>query len=500
LFTNAGSYTISPKLQDPYFTITPASATINFASAGGSSQTVNFCFVPNGVHNDVEVTLIPVSSARPGFDAYYKLEYKNKGTSVLSGNVSTGFADDKLNLITATPAVTTQSTGSLVWAYTNLQPFETRTIDIRFNLLPPPVNNNGETLSFNCNITPLAGDETPRDNSFSLKQTITGSFDPNDKACLEGDTIDITNVGHYVHYLVRFQNTGTEAAENVVVKDILQNNLVWNSFELTKTSHPCVLKQTDGNKLEFIFEGINLPALSVDEPGSHGYIAFKVKTINSLIIGDSVKNNAAIYFDYNLPVITNTAGSIIDSIRIVPISIEYFKGAIQAGNHLLNWKVNCTSLHVVMEIERSTDGRNYSSIGNITASNTRCLQPFDFINNNPAAGMNYYRIKMTDVDGKVAYSSIVALLNKKAGFEIVNLVPNPVTNGTALLNITAAEKQLVNIIVSDANGKIVRSMDQPVISGFTQIKMDLANLASGLYTITILTNNGEKKTKQFIKQ
>ncbi len=219
-----------------------------------------------------------------------------------------------------------------------------------------------------------------------------------------------------------------------------------------------------------------------------------------MVLGDSLKNSASIYFDYNLPVITNLAGSVVGETGTVPISMEYFKGAIQSGNHLLNWKANCTSLEAKFNIERSTDGRKYFSLGTINASNTRCLQPFDFIDNNPAAGMNYYRIKMTDVDGKISYSSIIALLNKKTGFEIVNLLPNPVTDGTALLNITSAENQSATIVVTDAMGKKVQSMDKSVISGFTQIKMNFADLASGVYTISVYTGNGERKTKQFIKQ
>ena len=497
-YTNAGNFTITPQIPIAYFTTTPAS--VSFATAGSNIQTADFCIVPNAVHNDLEISIIAVSPARPGFNATYKIVYKNKGNTTLSGNVDLNFEDDKMDFLNATPATTTQALGLLTWAYSNLLPFESRSIDISLNVLLPPTNNNGDVLSFTSNITPLSGDETPLDNSFTMKQVLVGSMDPNDKVCMEGSRISITRVGDYVHYLVRFQNTGTYVAENVVVKDMLQNSLDWNTVELVKTSHPCIFRQTDGNKLEFIFEGINLPAQSVDEPGSHGYIAFKVKTIGSLQVGDQVSNDASIYFDFNLPVVTNAANSVISSEIIIPVSIEYFKGAIQSGRHLLNWKVNCTSLQVKFDIERSTNGRTYSNIANITASNTRCLQPFDLIDIDPAAGMNYYRIKMTDIDGKVSYSNTIALLNKESGFEIVNLLPNPVVGNSALLNITSAEKQLINIKVTDASGKIVQSGGQSIISGFTAVDMNFSKLVSGVYSINIYTSNGERRTTQFIKQ
>ena len=255
-YANAGSFTITPQTQNPYFTITPALASLNFATNGPATQTADFCFVPNGVHSDLEITMLALNTARPGFDAYYQLVYKNKGTTTLSGNVELNFDDARIDFINADPSVTTQSPSLLSWAYSNLAPFESRTIDVTFNLLPPPVTNLNDTLNFTANITPLAGDEEPRDNSFLMRQVIRGSFDPNDKICQEGDRIHITQVGDYVHYMVRFQNIGTDTAFNVVIKDLLTTKFDWNSFEMTKASHLCVLKQTNGNKLEFIFEDI----------------------------------------------------------------------------------------------------------------------------------------------------------------------------------------------------------------------------------------------------
>jgi hypothetical protein len=66
-----------------------------------------------------------------------------------------------------------------------------------------------------------------------------------------------------------------------------------------------------GNKVEFQFQGINLPAEIDDAPGSNGYVAFKIKTKNNLVIGNSVSNKADIFFDYNFPIETNTATSTV---------------------------------------------------------------------------------------------------------------------------------------------------------------------------------------------
>ena len=313
-YTNTGSFVITPITENPYFDISPTSATVNFAALNGSTQTQNFCITPVGIHYDVEIALIPILSARPGFDATYKLVYKNKGNQILSGNIDLSFNDAILDFLYAAPNINNQSLNHLNWNYTALYPFESREIDIVMNLNSPqetPAVNINDILHYVATISTNGQDETPIDTIFELDQTVIGSFDPNDKTCLEGNTITPEMVGNYLHYLIRFQNSGTAAAENIVVKDIIDTNKFdISSLQLTSTSHPQVTKIT-GNKVEFQFQNINLPAEIDDEPGSHGYIAFKIKTKNNLVIGNSVSNKADIYFDYNFPIETNTATSTV---------------------------------------------------------------------------------------------------------------------------------------------------------------------------------------------
>ena len=313
-FTQTGDFQITPEFENPYFTASPPSATITFADSNNNSQIQLFCITANGVHNDIEVSILPIQRARPGFDATYQLVYKNKGNQTLSGNVNFTFDDAVLDFVSAIPNITSQSLNSLNWNYLNLLPFESRVIDFTLNVNSPmevPSVNIGNILNFTATIDPVSGDETPTDNTFLLSQTVVGSFDPNDKTCLEGNTITPELVGGYLHYIIRFQNSGTAVAENIVVKDIIDTTKFdIASLQLTSSSHPQVTKVTS-NKVEFQFENINLPAEIDDEPGSHGYIAFKIKTKGNLVIGNSVANKADIYFDYNFPIETNTATSTV---------------------------------------------------------------------------------------------------------------------------------------------------------------------------------------------
>jgi uncharacterized repeat protein (TIGR01451 family) len=108
-----------------------------------------------------------------------------------------------------------------------------------------------------------------------------------------------------VHYLIRFENTGTYPAQNIVVKDMIDlSKFDITSLIPTSSSHSFVTKISEENKVEFIFENINLP---FDDATNDGYIAFKIKTKPTLVTGDSFTNDANIYFDYNFPILTNKA-------------------------------------------------------------------------------------------------------------------------------------------------------------------------------------------------
>ncbi|WP_455580096.1 DUF7619 domain-containing protein, partial [Flavobacterium branchiophilum] len=220
-FMNNGTFTLTPQLENPtYFNVSPVTTQIAFANNNNNTASQDFCITPNGTHNDLEVVLAQVTPARPGFDAEYRLVYKNKGNQPLSGAVSVTFDDAKSDFVSASITPTSNTTGSLLWSYNNLLPFENRSIAFTLNVNTPtetPAVNNGDILAFNAQITPLTGDEVPADNVFVYNQTVVGSFDPNDIYCLEGGSLDPSMIGNYLHYNVRFENTGTAAAENIVV-------------------------------------------------------------------------------------------------------------------------------------------------------------------------------------------------------------------------------------------------------------------------------------------
>jgi hypothetical protein len=182
------------------------------------------------------------------------------------------------------------------------------------------------------------------------------------------------------------------------------------------------------------------------------------------------------------------------------ISLNYFRGAQIDKKHLLSWKVNCTSIQAKFELQRSSDGRDYTTINSLTADKDRCGTPFEFIDENPLQGKNYYRLKFIDVDGKISYSNIVVLTQKMNLIEVISLNPNIITSGNSLLKINAAERESINIVTSDYTGRVIKTQIISLQIGLNQIAIDVNNLASGTYNITCYMAKQKPQTLKLIKQ
>ena len=171
-----------------------------------------------------------------------------------------------------------------------------------------PAVNSGDVLPYTATVVG-ATDETPADNVATLNQTVINSLDPNDKTCLEGTTVSPNMVGNYVHYVIRFENNGTANAENIVVKDVIDaTKFDVSSLIPLSGSASYTTRITNTNQVEFVFQNINLPFAAGTNTG---YVAFKIKTKPTLVLGDTFSNSANIYFDYNFPIVTNTTTTTI---------------------------------------------------------------------------------------------------------------------------------------------------------------------------------------------
>jgi hypothetical protein len=135
-----------------------------------------------------------------------------------------------------------------------------------------------------------------------------GAYDPNDKQAhpkgVGEEHLIRENVS--IDYKIRFQNTGTDTAFTVVVLDTLSEWLDASSVRPGASSHPYTFQLKEGGLIEFRFDNIMLPDSNINVDASNGFVQFAVDQLPDNPHGTLIENSAAIYFDFNEPVITNT--------------------------------------------------------------------------------------------------------------------------------------------------------------------------------------------------
>ncbi|HRA60616.1 MAG TPA: T9SS type A sorting domain-containing protein [Bacteroidia bacterium] len=303
---DTGNFTVSAATLN-YYNSVPLVHTAYFNSIQQVDSLNDFAFQPNGIINDVCVKLTPVSLFRSGFDATYNISFVNNGTTTLTPTVIF-FPDTSVSFVTSSATPASVTTDSIVWNIGALTPFQSGNIVVTVNVHTGlPI---GSLINSSVRIEPVAGDANPGCNYSSWEVFTTGSFDPND-ILVSRDTLFTTEIPNppYLDYIIRFQNTGNDTAFNVKILNPLDTNkLQLNTLEYVASSHPVNMNFIYHERnMEFKFDNILLPDSNVNESLSHGFIHYRIKPKTSLVLNDNIQNNAAIYFDFNDPVITNTA-------------------------------------------------------------------------------------------------------------------------------------------------------------------------------------------------
>ncbi|HEX8356896.1 MAG TPA: hypothetical protein VF610_05785, partial [Segetibacter sp.] len=256
---DTGSYIIKANTNLSYYSVSPTQRTIT-NSTYFNTDSVSFALQPINGNRDISIRLIPITVARPGFDATYNIAYINQGTDTISTGTIELIKSSKLNFLNAAPAATSVNGDTIRWTFSNLKPNDTSGISINLKVKAPPLVNNGDTLRSVATINPSANDLAPADNTSTLLQRVTGSFDPNDKTENHGGKLRLAQVqqGDYLTYTVRFQNTGTDTAFNVFIRDTLSNKVDWSTLKMISSSHNFELTVNDENKCAWAFNNINL--------------------------------------------------------------------------------------------------------------------------------------------------------------------------------------------------------------------------------------------------
>ncbi len=234
-------------------------------------------------------------------------------------------------------------------------------------------------------------------------------------------------------------------------------------------------------------------ALSVSAGGTlsnNTYNWYKDGLLNTTIYGDSIFTPIA-NGSYSVAV-TNTIATQLtlysDTVSaVLPVTLLNFTATGNGKVNVLKWttseEVNTTHFN----IERSSDGSIFNKIGTVLANVTGATNAYQYSDQEPLTGINYYRLQIVDKDGYTEYSPI----RTANGDAIVSrLYPNPATNQITI-TFNSDKSQSAQIEVITLNGKRQKVMQVVLTPGINTQIIALNNLVSGSYVVRMTSAGGE---------
>lgn len=279
-------------------TSTPASYNVTVSNA--TVDTLDFGIFPDSTAGIAVVTLCS-GFPRCFWDVPYYPTIINTGFTILDGSMV--FTYDPLMTFVSSSIVPFSHVGNVMtYAFSNLFPGQTFSPVVT---LTEPAGGTPINHTLTANASDLFGNQLSLNTT--LSQTVNCSYDPNDKQVnpIGQGPGNYVAMDTWLDYQVRFQNTGTDTAFTVVILDTLSSGLDISTFTLLGSSHPVNVSMRPGREVAFIFNNILLPDSNVNEPGSNGYVLFRIKGMTNNPDPTVVNNTAYIYFDLNSPVQTN---------------------------------------------------------------------------------------------------------------------------------------------------------------------------------------------------
>ena len=417
---------------------------------------------------NINIYSIPFS-ARPGQSFPYDIRYSNVGTTTISPLITINYNNQLLTYDSSSNPAVINNGNSLSLSETNFVPGQASNFVAYFTI------KTTDTLKsvINTSATIKANLAIASDSTFNF---VISSYDPNGKQATPILTPQQVAEGKSINYTIHFQNTGDDTAFNIVIADTLSSLLQDSTLQMINSSSPCKVTVT-GNVVFFEFLNVLLPDSGVNSIGSNGYVSFSVKPAPSVTTGSAINNTASIYFDYNSPVITNTASTLIQNPNsVVPVTLLSFTALTQPGNTntLLYWttanEINTKSFIV----EQSTDGTNFTDIATVAAKGSGGHSYSYSVTENLIV---YYRLKMVDIDGQYAYSTVIEVgnnQNNESFIVITNPAKNLINIKTTALSLTNTSAEIIN-----SEGAVVRNFT--LQQGLQTI--DVSELAEGFYYI-----------------
>jgi hypothetical protein len=188
----------------------------------------------------------------------------------------------------------------------------------------------------------------------------------------------------------------------------------------------------------------------------------------------------------------------VGDVTVLPIELVNFNAVPRAGSVKLTWMTATEQNNDYFTIEKTIDGFNYEEVGKVDGNgNTSRIIEYSLIDYKPYDNVSYYRLKQTDFNGKVSYSSLVPV-EMEDQLEDLVVYPNPAKGNNVNIYYNAKDEGDVIMKVYDSMGRLIMSRNSTSIQGANTITADLSGMSKGIYFVTLTSGSQVLKTKLII--
>ncbi|THH36448.1 DUF7619 domain-containing protein [Neolewinella litorea] len=308
LADHGAEYSITTDAPDCYLN-TSTQETYTFTYSVSAPPPVHFGFQPEDGAASLRLKLNS-GRVRCNTEVPYWLTVYNDGCLPAAGT-ATITLPEHVGYLEADPAPASQSGREFTFHFDTLQPGQTFYTVLKLKM--PDETFAGVDIEVGASAGARTATGIHATGSHTYTTPLRCAVDPNDKLVSpfreDPTQSNYTQLDETITYTIRFQNTGNDTAFDVRIEDQLSEYLDLNTFRPLSASHPYTLRIQEGGHLVFRFDNIFLPDSNVNLVGSEGFVNFEIKAHQHLPDFTVVENTAAIYFDFNKPVWTNTVVS-----------------------------------------------------------------------------------------------------------------------------------------------------------------------------------------------
>jgi hypothetical protein len=183
-----------------------------------------------------------------------------------------------------------------------------------------------------------------------------------------------------------------------------------------------------------------------------------------------------------------------------PVRLSSFDATANNNAAKLHWSTICYLQYANFQIQKSADGKNFTTIHSFTADKLRCRQPFDFSDSSLSnLGKVFYRINVGNIDGHFFSSAIRIVYLKEEGFNLVAVYPT-IVHSSLNFSLSDNKDETIWAFILNESGRVLRKQRFQAVSGVTKYTLNTNDLPTRYYWLKVINESGRFKTSKFLKQ